>query len=191
MNRRRGSVRRALSGWPCLFHLGRDAWCLRFSVVDLLRYQQHSSSLRKTAVVPGHRPFLRSTSPLVGVGCHKIAAYLHGVPCPFDAPAGRLLPIAGPIPRLRPSFRSPAANSIPSRFRLFSTPRVRRLPARPLRALPVPPVELVPSRRHPWDSSLQRSDCVLSRTPFGLPCPSFPWRVAFSCRHPDALRRSV
>lgn len=78
-----------------LFHLGRDAWCLRISVVDLHRY-------RPMADVTMRRPFFRSTSPLVGVGCHKIAAYLHGVPCPSDALAGWLLPIAGPIRQLRP-----------------------------------------------------------------------------------------
>jgi len=115
------------------------------------------------------------------------SAYLHEVPCPSDALAGRLLPIAGPIPQLRPSCRSSAANSVASRFRLFNTPRVRRLPARPLRASPVPPVESVSTRRHPWDSSLQRIDHVLSRTPLGSPCPSFPWLVASSCRHPDRL----
>jgi len=115
------------------------------------------------------------------------SAYLHEVPCPSDALAGRLLPIAGPIPQLRPSCRSSAANSVASRFRLFNTPRVRRLPARPLRASPVPPVEFVSTRRHPWDSSLQRFDHVLSRTPLGSPCPSFPWLVASSCRHPDRL----
>lgn len=183
MNRRHRSVRRALSGWPTLFHLGRDAWCLRFSVVDLHRYGP-------MAGVNVRRSFFRSTSPLVGVGCHKIAAYLHGVPCPSDAHASRLLPIAGPIPQLRPASRSSAVNSMASRCRSFSTPRVRRLPARPLRASPVLLVGLVPSRRHPWDFSLQRSDHVLSRTPFGLPCPSFPSLVASSCRRPAALRQT-
>ena len=84
--------------------------------------------------------------------------------------------------------RGLAANSIASPCRLYSTSRVRRLPARPHRASPVLLVGLVPSRRHPWDFSLQRSDHVLSRTPFGWPCPSFPWQVASSRRHPDALR---
>jgi len=48
------------------------------------------------ADVPMRHPFFRSTSPLVGAGCHKIAAYLHGVPCPSDAHAGRLYPSQGP-----------------------------------------------------------------------------------------------
>jgi len=64
------------------------------------------------------------------------------------------------------------------------------LPARPLRASPAPPVGSVSSLRHPWDFALQRSDCVLSRTPFGWPCPSFPWLVASPCRLPEALRRT-
>lgn len=68
---------------------------------------------------------------------------------------------------------SPAANSIASPCRLYSTSRVRRLPALPLRASPFPPVGLVPSRRHPWDFPLQRSDHILSRTTFRLALPFF------------------
>jgi len=41
---------------------------------------------------------------------------------------------------------------------------------------------LVPSRRHPWGSSLQRFDFTLSRTPLGLPCPSVPWPFAPTIR---------
>jgi hypothetical protein len=53
---------------------------------------------------------------------------------------------------------------------------------RPLRASPAPPAGLVPSRRHPWDfSPLQRPVHVLSRTPLGSPCPSFP-SPGTSCR---------
>jgi hypothetical protein len=37
------------------------------------------------------------------------------------------------------------------------------------------PAGLVPSRRHPWGSTLQRIVRFLSRSPFGKPCPSFPW----------------
>jgi len=62
VNGRHRSVRRAPSGWPTLFHLGRDAWCLRFSAIDLRR-------IRPMACVPAHRPFFRPTSPLVGASC--------------------------------------------------------------------------------------------------------------------------
>lgn len=46
---------------------------------------------------------------------------------------------------------------------------------RPLRVSPSTPAGLVPSRRHPWGSTLQRFVHFLSRLPFGKPCPSFPW----------------
>lgn len=46
---------------------------------------------------------------------------------------------------------------------------------RPLRVSPSTPAGPVPSRRHPWGSTLQRFLHFLSRPPFGEPCPSFPW----------------
>jgi len=99
-------------------------------------------------------------------------------------------PLLSPDPRVatRPRQMSPSgqlSQSI-SLLRHVQGSSVARTPSSRLTFLPA---KLIPSRRHPWGFSLQRFDFILSRTPFGLPCPSVPWLVApsYRCRH--ALRQ--
>jgi len=140
VNKRHLPVRRALSGWPTLFHLGRDAWCLRFSVADLHRYGL-------LADVTAHRLSFRPTSPFVGAGCRSPPARLHCcVRTMYDMPSWGSFPLRCinaevnrdlAISSQRLPVRCAVRMSrLPRPLRSCGTFRVRRLPARPLRALP-------------------------------------------------------
>lgn len=152
---------------------GREAWCL--GSVVLIRAGTTVSSCPR-AVLPCARP-------------RRVAE-------PPAAPSSRF---PRPIVQRRPFLRF-CAPSMPGRWSAPSTvPTPSRStwprPARPAkggcggRCLVCVPtlVGLVPSRLHRWDLPLQRSVHILSRTPLGWPCPSFP--LAVQNIRPLATRR--
>jgi len=162
--------RRTLLGWSCLFHLGRDAWCLRIFVAGSCRTPPVGECVCTPSVLAPHLAARRRRLP------HGIATCLPGVFVPFDARARLRLPRHGSQTASRPATRTSLVAKRCPRDPVSGTSRVRRPrckspcnlvvlpflavlpacaalalgPARPLRASPASPVGLVPSQRHPW-----------------------------------------
>lgn len=128
---------------------------------------------------------VRPTSSLVGDGCRSRdleTTSLPGVPFPFDALAGRLVPIAVPIPRFDPRPDRCRCRHRP-RHGCCSTSRIRleisRLPVLFAPCLPCLPGMFQPGGVLgvcPTESDRPRaSTALLDVAIVGRTCPSFPW----------------
>jgi len=171
------------------------AGCRFIAVTWVVSLRIHARTMRHAFM--GFRSPSMLCGKAIGIPISRSGVLANGaifrphLPC-IMVPRPRCLAIsfASPDQRVatRPRQMSPSgqlSQSI-SLLRHVQGSSVARTPSSRLTLLPA---GLIPSQRHPWGFSLQRIDFILSRTPFGLPCPSVPWLVASSHRCRRALRQ--
>jgi len=150
-------MRRTVLGWPCLFHLGCETWCLRISAFDLRRIRPKRPVYLRTTC--SCAPPRRSSAPAVYfqndpciaaqtawrqafLGFFSPSMRLQASAYPSQVPSRDFVDLFGIKPRILRSSSSLSTRVVqmsPSRRMdtsrvISSTSRVRRFPVRPLRA---------------------------------------------------------